>query len=243
MSRVIPKEQLTAYQRWESAAFDDEISDGFEPMSLGASPTRGAENDASPEPESEPQVVLPTAEELERLHQEAWQEGYQLGLKEGRNEGHIEGYQAGKTQGEAEGERYVKDLQSLAIALEAGRLQQDKEVAREVLELSLVMARQILRSAIQVKPELILNAISEALKTLPTLNGHHKIVTHPDSAKVVRDWLAHEHGHLSWKVMEDAQMEPGDFRFESAYSDLDGSIKSRWLELTSCLGADDSWIT
>jgi flagellar assembly protein FliH len=228
MSKVIPKEQLTAYQRWELAAFDD----GSAPSMLP--PLRSPEKPpAAPEP-SEPKVVLPTAEAIERLHQEAWQEGYQLGLEEGRK--------AGLAAGQETIENQLDALLALAAALEGAQLRQDHEVAREVLELALVMARQILRAALQVKPELILDAIREALVTLPTLNGHHKIITHPDSAQIVRDWLAREHGHLSWKVMEDAQMEPGDFRIESAYSDLDGSVRARWVELTSCLGADVAWL-
>jgi flagellar assembly protein FliH len=233
MSKVIPKEQLTAYQRWELAAFDD----GFTPMSLpprGAAATKPAPSQEPP-PATEPQVVLPTAEDIERLHQEAWQEGYQLGEAEGRK--------AGLAAGQETTERYHHDLQALADTLSGGQLRQDQEVAREVLELSLVMARQILRSALQIKPELILDAIREALKTLPTLNGHHKIITHPDSAKIVHDWLAHEHGHLSWKVVEDTEMEPGDFRFESAYSELDGTIRARWLDLSGCLGVDASWLS
>ncbi len=228
MSKVIPKEQLTAYQRWELAPFDEHQ----------ASPTPGLVNvqlpNPDPPPPVEPPIQLPTAEEIEQLHQEAWQEGFQLGKEEG--------LKTGLAASREEGERYVRQLQVLAAELEGGQLRQDEEVAREVLELALVMARQILRSALTVKPELILDAISEALKTLPALNGHHKIITHPDSAQFVRDWLAREHGHLSWKVAEDARMEPGDFRFESAYSELDGSIRSRWLELTSCLGADTSWL-
>ncbi len=228
MSKVIPKEQLTAYQRWELAPFDEHPH----PSAPGHAPVPVANPD--PPAPVEPQIVLPTAEEIEQLHQDAWREGFQLGKEEG--------LKAGLAASEEERERYVRQLQTLAAELEGGQLRQDEEVAREVLELAMVMARQILRSALTVKPELILDAISEALKTLPALNGHHKIITHPDSAQLVRDWLAREHGHLSWKIAEDVRMEPGDFRFESAYSDLDGSVRSRWLELTSCLGADTSWL-
>lgn len=233
MSKVIPKEHLTAYQRWELAAFDE--SDAW--STPHARHPAAAESEPAPEPapEAEEKVVLPTAEALEQLHQEAWREGYQLGLEEGRK--------AGFATGQEESERRISEIKTLVSALEGGLVRQDQEVAREVLELALVMARQILRSALEIKPELILDAISEALKTLPSLNGHHKIITHPDSAQLVRDWLAHEHGHLSWKVTEDARIEPGSFRFESAYNELDGSIQARWLELTRCLGSDTSWLT
>ena len=229
MSKVIPKEQLTAYQRWELAAFDDGVS------ATDPSPKQDTQATPAPPPAPvEPQVVLPTAEEIENLHQEAWKEGYQLGMDEGRK--------AGLAEGQADSQQYLRQLQTLVTTLEGGQLRQDQEVAREVLELSLVMARQILRTALHIKPELILEAIGEALKTLPTLNGHHKIITHPDSAKIVRDWLAQEHGHLSWKVMEDSHMEPGDFRFESTYSELDGTIQTRWEELTRCLGTESGWL-
>jgi flagellar assembly protein FliH len=231
MSKVIPKEQLTAYQRWELAAFDE----GEVPPELPTRHVPPPPQVIEPPPEPpEPQVVLPTAEEIEALHQEAWQEGYQIGVEEGRKDGYAAGHQAA--------EHYVNQLKTLVNALEGGLIKQDQEVAHEVLELSLVMARQILRSALHIKPELILEAIQEALKTLPTLNGHHKIITHPDSAQVVRDWLAQEHSHISWKVMEDLKMEPGDFRFESAYSELDGTLQSRWEELTRCLGTDSRWL-
>lgn len=227
MSKVIPKEQLTAYQRWELATFDEGLS--------AEMPTPPPLVEPEPEPAPEAQVVLPTAEDIERLHQEAWQEGYQLGMEEGRKDG--------LAAGQEEIQRQLRELLNLITTLEGSQLRQDQEVAREVLQLSLVMARQILCSALKVKPELILDAISEALKTLPSLNGHHKIITHPDSAELVRTWLAHEHGHLSWKVMEDASMEPGSFRFEGTHNELDGSLQARWLELTSCLGADESWLT
>jgi len=226
MSKVIPKEQLTAYQRWELAAFDEPPE-----APVLDEPPPAVVPEAAPQQE---QLVLPTAEDIERLHQEAWQEGYELGMQEGRK--------AGLAAGEAESERRLVELQALISVLEGAQLRQDQEVAREVLQLSLVMARQILRTALEVQPGLILDAISEALKTLPSLNGHHKIIVHPDSAQRVREWLTHEHGHLSWKVMEDAQLEPGSFRFEGAFNELDGSIQARWQELTSCLGADTSWL-
>ncbi len=227
MSKVIPKEQLTAYQRWELAAFEEETSANR----MAQIHARQVAGDATSE-----KLILPTAEDVERLHQEAWQEGYNLGQGEGRKAGYEAGLQAG--------EEHVRQLRALAEAIETGRLHQDMEIAKEVLALALTVAQQVVRRAISVKPDLILDAIKEALLSLPALNGHHKIVTHPDHVEIVREWLAHEHGHLSWKVVQDAQMEPGSFRFESTYSELDGSLRTRWQEITECLGVDDdSWLS
>ena len=74
------------------------------------------------------------------------------------------------------------------------------------------------------------------------MSGHHKVVVHPSDAEIVRAWLDGEHGHLSWKVAEDAQISPGGFRFESTHSELDASLETRWRETVACLGTETSWM-
>ncbi len=226
MSKVIPKEQLTAYQRWELAAFEnDGDDDRLSPADFSAA--SGTRAEAT-------EVMLPTAEELERFHQDAWQEGYNLGLEEGRKDGF--------NTGRAEGEQYVQRLRELAEALDAESLRQDEQVAQEILALSLAVAQQVVRVALRLKPELVLVAIREALVSLPSLDGHHRILVHPDHGALVKEWLASEHSHLNWKVVEDRHMEPGDFRFESAQSEVEGSLRTRWQEIVECLGADARWL-
>lgn len=222
MSKVIPKEHLTAYQRWELAPFEE-----------GGAPhgrVRGGNESASAK------VVLPTAEEVESLHQEAWRQGHELGLEEGRKAGYEAGMRAA--------EERLRLLAALVDTLDGARLRQDEEIAREVLALALTVAQQVVRKAIQVKPDLLLEALRDALLTLPVLNGHQKIAVHPDHVELVRDWLVHEHGHLSWKVLADPKLDPGSFRFESSHSELDGSLRARWREITECLGVDDdTWLS
>ncbi|MFN3593614.1 MAG: flagellar assembly protein FliH [Thiobacillaceae bacterium] len=220
--KIIPKEQLTAYQRWELGGLD--TPDGSQ--GPGAAEPVTSEEDGP--------VSLPTAEELERLHQAAWQEGYRLGLEEGRREG----FAAGSVEARA----YVERLKALAEAFDAERLRQDEALAQEVLALALAVARQILRTGLQVRPELILPVLREALANLPTLTGHTRLLVHPQHAALVREFLASEHVHLSWKVVEDASLEPGGFRIENAHGELDARIETRWQDIVKALGADTAWI-
>jgi flagellar assembly protein FliH len=231
MSRVIPKEQLTAYQRWELGSID---SGSREPGSVVIAPDLPPAPPPRPEPEPVLSVAMPTAEDLERIQREAWQEGYELGVEEGRKAGYDAGYKTG--------EEAAARLRQLAEALQVESLRQDEAIAHEILDLALNVAQQILRATIQARPQSILVVIREALQSLPTLSGHHKVVVHPDDAVVVREWLDREHGHLSWKVLEDATMSPGGFRFESTNSELDASMETRWSEITGCLGSDTSWM-
>jgi flagellar assembly protein FliH len=229
MSKVIPKEKLTAYQRWELAPFED--SGG----SISSAPRPGGPIEpGGMDMDAEGVQVFPTAEALEHIHQEAWQEGYNLGQEEGKK--------AGFEAGRQDGEKYARQLRHLAEALETDRLRQDEEVAQEILALAIAVAQQMVGATLSVKPELILSTIREALLSLPTLSGHHRVVVHPDNAQMVREWLDQEHNHLSWKIVEDNQLESGGFKFESAHSELDASMQTRWREIVECLGASAEWL-
>lgn len=57
-TKPIPKDQLTAYQRWEMASLDPREK-----------------------------LKLPSVDEITRIHQQAYQEGFAVGMKEGRVEG------------------------------------------------------------------------------------------------------------------------------------------------------------
>jgi flagellar assembly protein FliH len=207
-SRIIPKDELTAYQRWELGAFESQ------------------DKAASQEAEPAEEVRLPTAEEVERIHQEAYQEGYQLGEAEGRRAG----------------EAFSQQARALFLALEQEKLQQDQSLAEEVLQLSLAIAQQVVGASFQVKPELMLKTVQDALAHLPTLSGHPKLIVHPNDAAIVKDWLAHEHGHLNWRVSEDATMQAGGFRIESAQGELDATLPTRWQEIVAALGANPEWL-
>lgn len=221
-AKVIPKEQLTAYQRYELSAFNEPPA--------GGSQSEGESQEVA----QAPKLVLPTAEDIERIHQEAWAEGHRMGREEGRQIGYEEGREAGLA--------YAEQLRVLAETLEAEKLREDAEVADEVLELALAIARQVIRATLRVKPELMLELVREALLNLPSLSGHTRVVVHPDNAQLVRDWLAHEHNHLGWKVLEDPHMEPGGFRFDNPHSELDATLPTRWQEIVSCLGSETEWL-
>ncbi len=66
-SAVIPKEELTAYQRWELGSFDQKKGAG-----QAAAPRAGKGS-----------AHLPTADDVERIHRDAHKQGYDAGYEEG----------------------------------------------------------------------------------------------------------------------------------------------------------------
>lgn len=214
-SPVIPKENLTAYQRWELLGFDDKPA-------------------APAGPEERLPMALPTAEELEQMHQQAAQEGFRIG--------HEEGYKAGYEAGKAAAARVAAQLAGLAEALDQEQLSQDKEIAEELLDLALAVARQMVRTTLQVKRGVVLELVREALGALPSLTGHLRILAHPDDVEPLREFMDAEHGHFSFKVVADGRIERGGFRIEAAHGEVDAQLPVRWREIVDCLGSDAEWL-
>lgn len=216
-SPVIPKESLTAYQRWELLGFDE------------------APAARKPDPADEAVgVSLPTAEDLERIQQQATQEGFQ----HGQEEGYKAGYEAGRQAVEALAAR----LAVLAEELDQERLRQDAEIAQELLELALTVSKQMVRTALRVKPGMVQEVIREAMSALPSLAGHLRIMVHPDDVESLREFMESEHAHFSFKVVPDSRLERGGFRIESSHSEVDGQLPIRWREIVDCLGSDSEWL-
>ena len=147
-------------------------------------------------------VALPTAGQIEDIQRQARDEGYQAGYAEGM-------------------QRAAQENQRLADIITALAQQVDEQVAGELLNLSLDVARQMLQQALKVNPELLLGVIREAIGTLPHFSQGAHLVLHPEDAALVREHMGEQLTHGGWKIFEDARIERGGARFETANSQID----------------------
>lgn len=112
---IIPKEQLSAYQRWELDSFD------------GIAPGKN------------PAVVLPTAAPVERIHQQAREEGRAAGYQEGRGQAQAEALRLQALLESLERELHqfdlhlAQDLLSLALGIAKQMLCQALKVRPELV--------------------------------------------------------------------------------------------------------------
>ncbi len=198
-SNIIPKEQLSAYQRWELNSLDG---------STGQT------------------VPLPTAEEVENIHQQAYQEGFAAGYREGK----------GKVDAE------LARLAQLMTALDGALNQFDETLTQNLLSLALDVAKQMLREALRVRPELVLPVIREAVSSLPQASQHPHLKLHPEDAALVRSLMADELNHFHWKLIEDSRVERGGCRVETANSEIDATMENRWKRILDALGGKGAWL-
>jgi flagellar assembly protein FliH len=168
-------------------------------------------------------VALPTASQIDEMHRQAHNEGFQAGYAEGIN-------------------KAVQENQRLAALIESLAQQVDEQIAHELLDLSLDIARQMLHQALKANPELMLGVVREAIGTLPHFNQGAHMVLHPDDAVLVRERMGEQLTHAGWKIFEDTRIERGGARFETANSQIDASLETRWKRVIAALGKDTSWL-
>ncbi len=213
---AIPKEQLTAFQRWELASFD--------PVP-----------EFKKAPVARPSVALITAAEMEaielgKIKQQAYDEGYAAG--------HQAGYAAGMQQAQHETTQLQTLLQNLQIAL----TQIDEQLAQSLLDLSLEIAHKMVIEALQIKPEIILKIVSTAISGLPHFNQNAHLILHPEDAERVRKQMGEQLTQAGWKIFTDAQIEIGGCRVETAHSNVDATNQARWQHAVESIGQNKSWL-
>ncbi len=210
-SAVIPKEQMTAFERWELASFDAHSSD-LQPGGVRRSGQASGTGSAS-------------ATELKNIRQQA------------HDEGGAQGYASGIQQARSEVEQIHALLQNLQVALN----RMDEQVAQSLLDLSLEIAHKMVGEALQVKPEVILKIVSDAISSLPHFNQNAQLILHPDDAELVRKHMGDQLSHTGWKIFTDTQIKRGGCRVETAHSHVDATTEARWKCVVESIGQDKSW--
>lgn len=207
--------RLTAWERWELAEFDAPAQQRKPAAAPAPAKAEG--------PAAEPAVKLPTAEDVERIYQQARDDGTKAGYKEGQAKAKDEATRLGRA----------------AAKLEAALQELDDGVADELLALSLELARLVVRGEITARPETVLAVIHEALGQLP--HQHAAIYLHPDDASLVRSYAGEQLAHAGHRIHEDAKLGRGDCVLDAGGSHLDAALPTRWRRVLENLGVEDAW--
>ena len=164
---------------------------------------------------------LATAGALADLQAEAYREAYEQGLAEGR--------EAGRVEVRAQAERLAGMFYDLARPFET----LDEEVERELLTLSMALARQIVRRELKTDPTQIIGIIREAIGALPVAAREVRVHLHPEDATVVREHLAPTESERAWSIVEDPVMARGGCQVTTATSRVDARLETRLGALLS----------
>lgn len=97
-----------------------------------------------------------------------------------------EGHSAGRDAALAEIDPALSALRAAAVGIDAARAAVAAEAERAAVELALRIAEQVVRGAVEVAPERVLDAVSGALRRLIE-RERIVVLVHPDDLALVRE--------------------------------------------------------
>ena len=201
------------YRRWEPERFEDSTVRTPEPVLQAQAP--------------EPEVRLPTADEIERIHIDAAEIGRKAGFEHGYEEG------TARVRMEA------LQINTLLEHFETAVSEFDQQVGESLVRLALEIARQVVRRELKTQPHCLLDVVREALAQLP--HQHVNIHVHPGDAQLVRTHLADQVQHAGHRIREDASLARGGCRLDAAGTQVDATVETRWKRVVESLGLRDDW--
>ncbi len=128
----VPKEQMTAYQRWELPSFD-------------------AKPPPPPPQETVPEQALPTVIQMEQWHQQAQQEGYEAGYAAGVQQGVQDSQQIGQIMTQLQIQISQLDQQLLQSLMDLA-LELAHQVVRQALQVKPELVLAVVQEAVASLP-------------------------------------------------------------------------------------------
>ncbi len=217
LSRFIPGEEIDAVAQWSFGAVDS--------AALRAVAKAQTEEDAA------------HAARDDVVRTQAFAEGFAQGRAHAAVE--VEHRMAEYTR--VQGQDAAQQLAALLAAAQAQIEQARQAMAQGVLELSVEMARQVLRHELSVNPNVLQPVVREGLAVLAADNQHATIRLNTVDLEVVREALGVAFEGLALKAVADASVKPGGCIIESAGTVVDATLQTRWRRVVAKLGLELDW--
>jgi flagellar assembly protein FliH len=165
-------------------------------------------------------------------------------LARAREQAYREGLAAGRQEAQAALAAERAELKALIAGVNELMHDFEQTLAGDVLSVGLELAKQIVRTSLRVKPDLVQAVVREAISSLPGLSEQTVLLLNPADAVLVRQGLEDDPSlaTLPWKIVEDAHVERGGCRLETPTTEVDAALETRWRRVVASLGRDDSWL-
>jgi flagellar assembly protein FliH len=215
---TIPKEQQTAYQRWEMSSFAE------------ANQTNASNSPVNHKKKEDAAASAKIAQIFESVRKEAYTKGMQ------------EGFAVGMAQAKEYALQEKQNFLILTAAFAEALKVADQKIEENLLELALDIAKAMLKTKLNVDHEAILPVVRDAMHYLPHVQKPARILVHHDDAQTLRQHLGEELSEQVWLIQEDNNIERGGCLVETGANQIDATNSVRWKRIGDALGQSNDWL-
>ena len=161
-----------------------------------------------------------TAKQIENIQKEAYKEAYEVGFKKG--------LEAGDAKALEQHHANIHALENIVSNLSQPLIELDGEVEEQLLNLVVLITKQIIRRELKIDQGQIVSVIREAVSLLPLVSRNIDVRIHPEDLGLVMDKLSQESKeNQTIKFTADPSLNRGDCYVITESSQIDASIESR----------------
>ncbi len=225
-ARFIPGEEVQGAKAWSLDNLGDPAPSPFAPMRPGPPPP--------PPPTAAPEQPPPPPEpSVQELVHAARQAGYQDGYRDGMAA--LDAFKHSFAQQiSAQVGQVVKSFDAELQALEG-------DMAQSVARIAVELARQVVRSELEQRPELIARVAHDAVEALQLSARHVRVRVHPDDFPLVQDGAGQELQAREAQLIPDADVARGGVKVDADIASVDATIGARWQQAVSAIGQQSIW--
>lgn len=228
-ARFIPREELSEFAAWTPGAFGDMGA------AVNGTPKPQAAKAARPEPAAAPAAPAePTAEQWAARVEEARAQGYSQGYRDG-----LEALEAAKRQF---AQQVSAQLAQLVAAFDEQTQALDAQLAATLVESTITLARQVVRSEIAQRPELVVQVAQDAIGAVILSARHLRLRLNPKDLPLVEAGAADLLKARGVLLQADAGIAAGGCVVESDLGQVDARIETRWAQAAAVLGSAEPFV-
>lgn len=214
MSSVIPKEKLTAFQRWEMTSFGD-----LRPSQI--------EKAAEVEKISQAELLAIREQAKNEAYAEAYKEAYALGYQEGRT--------VGEQELREQATQVLANLNELKDSFKEQLSKAHNEIGHDFVSLAVSLASAMTKHKFAYESDAIVEIVKESIDMLPAIHQPAQIHLHPDDLYLLKEFMGNELEKDGWRLIPDQHLSRGGCRIETAQNLIDASYETRWSRLIDAL--------
>lgn len=215
-SRFIPREELGDFASWQPGGFGG-----------AAQPNP---NMRAPEPAA---PTGPTPEEI------------QAQLKAARQAGYNDGYRDGLVALESFKQSFAQQMTAQIGQLVESFAQQfdvlEQQMADALARTATQLARQVVRSELQQRPELVAKVAEEAVNAVLMSARYIRVHVNPHDHGLVAAGAEEALQARGARLMTSSTVARGGCLIESDAGSIDARIETRWAQAAAALGQDVDW--
>jgi len=154
-------------------------------------------------------------QQQQKIRQQAYEKSY------------AKGYMEGLDKGQKEIREKTQYLQSLMTALAMPLPDIDGQLVDEMVQLCMVVVKQMVRREIKTSPGEVVAVIKEALTSLPDVTDDITLELHPEDAELIRKNMMQSGNETHWRIVEDPLLTRGGCRVKTNTSRIDATVENR----------------